>query len=179
MLKYLRYRYAKNRMAAYINGELSVTTRRFVARMIDSDERCYQEYVSQRQKKQELERDLPRFGQADKQQLSTMWAAIQAEMNTPSPATLRPTKRPVTYRLALIVTVLLLVLPFVWSNASPATAVLPQQPSPELLSTQTAPSLLRLTAPTLVALVTLNDHQATDAARPDLQNTPAPHTPAQ
>ena len=41
MLHYLRYRYVKMQMSAYINGELDARTRRIVARMIDQDPRCY------------------------------------------------------------------------------------------------------------------------------------------
>ena len=114
LLKYLQYRYVKARMTAYLDGELPVKTRRFIARQIDENPLCYQEYIRTKQTRQELERTLPVFGKASTGQLDNLWANIQEELNQPETKTLLQ-RRPgysLSYGVAMLVLAIIMLAPF-------------------------------------------------------------------
>jgi anti-sigma factor RsiW len=182
MFKYLRYRYAKTKMVAYINGELAPHTRRFVGRLINDDARVYREYILQRQTKQQLEHDLPIFGRPDAGQLNAVWANIQAEMSKPVsqqvPALGQRPRYGLSYGVALAMFILAVLLPFAF-DASHANTAASQSSVPETVEFTTPDTQKPNAQPTSVALVVQLETQATDDVASEIQNTPAPHTPGQ
>lgn len=183
MLNYLRYRYAKARMPAFVNGELPPKSRRFIARLIDDDSRVYQDYIRQRQTKQELERQLPTFGRPDSGQLDALWTTIQTQISSKDTAdsvsrSVSPSRYPVGYGLAMILCVVALSIPLTFDSTKASASSLPQQPQPEIAVTLTTPSRDTPAAePTTVAYVAETQPHATDNLASDLQNTPEPNTP--
>jgi hypothetical protein len=178
MLKYLRYRYAKTKMTAYINGELPPNSRRFIGRLINDDECVYNEYIRQRQTKQELERQLPSFGKPEAGQMNTLWAHIQAQLNTPD----APTRSPVTrqryslsYALALVLCVLAILVPFAFDTSRATASTHENALETEEFTTPDSP-VLKVTS---VAVAARNEMLPTDTGTAGIQNTPAPETPGQ
>lgn len=181
MLDYLRYRYAKIKMAAFVNGELPSHTRRFIARLVDTDARVYEEYIRHRQAKQELERTLPVLGRPEVRQLDTIWAGIQAQMNTPNinRRTVPPRQRySLSYGLAVLLGVLALLLPLAFEGGHVKASAVAQQSVPETQEFNTPSEDIPPKQPTAVAMVANMASRATDIVA-NLQNTPAPHTPGQ
>ncbi len=136
MLNYLRRRYAKARLAAYINGELSPSTRRFVAEQIESSPDVYQAYLAHRGIKRELERELPVFGQPEPDTLDALWASIESRMQQPellseSAGThQRPAGLSLRYGLALMCCVLMFLLPLTLDTGAVQAASMIQTPQP-------------------------------------------------
>lgn len=181
LLNYLRYRYVKARMTAYLDGELSDKARRFIARQIDENPRCYDDYIRARQSKQDIERHLPTFGQAEANQLDNMWAAIQAEMKQPQEklTPIQPLQRPsysLSYGVAVLVLAVILLTPFALNSNRLVTEPIAQQPAPEETALITSEAT---DAPAMVALISETDvqMQSTRDTQIPLQNTPAPRTP--
>jgi anti-sigma factor RsiW len=176
MLKYLRYRYAKIKMAAYINGELPIHTRRFIGRLINDDERVYREYIRQRQTQRDLERQLPTFGRPDAEQLDSMWANIQTQLNTPETPAVTRQFYSLSYGVALglCVMALMILLTFDSGRASAAVSARHLPETVEFTTPDTPPVKL-----TSVAVAGRFETLATDEVVTDLQNTPAPQTPGQ
>jgi anti-sigma factor RsiW len=182
MLKYLRYRYAKAKMAAYVNGELSPNTRRFVGRLINDDERIYNEYIRQRQTKQKLERELPTFGRPDEGQLSAVWANIQAEMSKSDKPDTPPASRPrysLSYAVAAVMFVLAVLIPIALDASHVSAAAVALKSVPETVEFTTPDTQEPGAQPTSIAVAAAVQTQAqvTDEVNTDLQNTPAPRTP--
>ena len=181
MLRYLRFRYTKARMTAYLNDELPAQTRRFIARQIDSDSRCYDEYIRQRQTKNELDRTLPSFGRADRQQLSTIWANIQADLAKPLDPNPVTTKRP-TYQLGygvciVVLVALLMLVPFSFDAQTVSAQTAPTQPPiPDLVVTVETKKQATVN-PTFVAYLESVETVATIEAETAIKNTPVPDTP--
>jgi anti-sigma factor RsiW len=180
MLKYLRYRYATAKMAAYVNGELPLKTRRFISRFLDEDPRVYEEYIRQRQTKLELERQLPVFGRPQQKQLDSIWTAIQAEMNAPDKSDITPTAtRPrysLGYGLAVVLCALALLVPLAFDTSRANASAVPEKPLPETVEFTTPSHDTPSAQPTSIAVAARTETRATDDVA-DLQNTPAPHTP--
>ncbi|MDQ7024468.1 MAG: hypothetical protein Q9P01_13315 [Anaerolineae bacterium] len=179
MLKYLRYRYAKIKMTAYINGELPTHTRRFIGRLINDDERVYNEYIRQRQTQRDLERQLPTLGRPDAERLDSMWANIQTQLNAPhSPTAPNTTGQfySLSYGVALglCVMALMVLLTFDSGRASAAVSARHLPETVEFTTPDTPPVKL-----TSVAVARRLETLATDEVATDLQNTPAPRTPGQ
>jgi anti-sigma factor RsiW len=179
MLKYLRYRYAKTKMTAYINGELPPSMRRFIGRLINDDERVYNEYIRQRQTKLELERQLPAFGRPEEGRLNAIWVNIQAQLNTPdAPVTPPPTARrsySLSYGVALGLCVLALLIPFAFDASHASAAVVPQVLETEEFTTPDV-TVLKVTS---VAVAARSEVLPTHDVAVGIQNTPAPRTPGQ
>lgn len=180
MLTYLRYRYVKSQMAAYVNGELAPQQRRFVARMIEQDDRCYTEYIRQRETQRELERGLPMFGRADTRQLDALWHDIQAELNTsptPDPRSQETSGLSLGYGLAVGLCAMALLLPFVFDTHKASALDIPQQPAPAFEATVTVP---QHTDEQKVATVSTDTIQTglipIQTERVHLQHTPEPNT---
>lgn len=133
MLRLLRLRYCRAHMNAYLDGTLSDTARRRVARYIDSDPACYAEYMRQRTLRQDLIQTLPRIGRPPAQRLDALWSAIQAEI---APQTIH-SGRPMggllnlkaAYGFVGMAAALLLMLPLSVGGGQAGFA-LPQQPQP-------------------------------------------------
>ena len=182
LLNYLKYRYVKARMMAYLDGDLSIKARRFVARQIDENPVCYQEYIRAKQSKQELERALPAFGKADKPQLDNLWANIQAELNQPETVPVRAMTRP-TFSLSYGVTALLFLVmmltPLAVDASRASISPIPQQPAPEKIADVTTRASTPEPNSTAIALAPDTPIQVQTTLRSDipLQNTPAPRTP--
>lgn len=182
MLKYLRYRYAKTKMVAYVNGELPPNTRRFVGRLINDDERVYQEYIRQRHTKLKLERELPTLGHPDAGQLKAVWANIQAELNKPDKPDTPPVRRPrysLSYAVAAFMFVLAVLIPLAFDASHASASTVFQKSVPETVEFTTPDTDTPHPQPTSVAFAVAVQTQAqvTDGVNADLQNTPAPRTP--
>lgn len=188
MLTYLRKRYAKARMAAYINGEVSPATRRLIAQQIDTHDDVYRCYVQHREAKRNLERELPTFGQASETQLDSMWANIQTQLNQPEPATPAPVRTTprysLGYGLAMVLCVMALLLPLSMdaTRAQASFTPQPQHPSPEFTEVATTPAYLRLATHVQIASVAdyREEHPVpvhTAFPAHELYTTPMPETP--
>lgn len=144
---FMRLRYCKANLAAYINGQLSPRARRRIARYIDIDAACYAEYVRQRELARELNHSLPYIGQPSQPQLDRIWGAIQAEMgiineispNAPTSASQRPTphylqvKRANTrFGLVGIACSLVMALPLMMGNSNFSALYVPTPPDPQV-----------------------------------------------
>lgn len=176
VLKYLQYRYFKARLAAYLDGELPVKTRRFIARQIDENPLAYQEYLRARQTKQELESSLPIFGKPEIGQLDAIWANIQDELQKEARPSLTKKLRPhysLGYGLAVMLIALLLLAPFALDVQRVTASAAPNELVPNLVTTIPATTAV----PTIVAL--MGELRVTDDLSSPLQNTPATHTPGQ
>ena len=167
LLKYLKYRYVKARLAAYLDGELPASTRRFIAREIDENPLAYREYLRAKQSKQELERVLPTFGKAEAGQLDAIWTNIQGELQKEErPAKVRRLRPQFSfaYGIAMMLVAMLILAPFAFDAQRVSAASVPSQPSPEIQVTSPAKTEAQATT---VAL------GATDDLRSNpLQNTP-------
>ncbi len=184
LLNYLKYRYVKARMTAYLDGELSTKSRHFVARQIDENPLCYREYILAKQSKQELERSLPMFGKADRAQLDNLWANIQTELNQPDELAtpLRRVHRPsysLSYGVAALLLAILLLTPFAIDVSRASISPIPEQPSPEETVGVTSRAGTPAPVSTAIALAadTTSHVQTTLQSEIPLQNTPASRTP--
>lgn len=187
LLKFLRYRYAKARMSAYIEGTLPPDTRRFVARQIESNPRCYQEYMRLRQLHEQLKAEIPRFAMPDDTQLDTMWAHIQSEIAiskpvaTPRRIALRP-RFSLGYSVAMLFIVIIMLTPVAHSAAKTVPVPIVERPLPEATEAINTPSAAGITeraanAKTVeIAAQTTNTHAP--HTRLPAYNTPEPRTPS-
>ena len=138
---FMRLRYCKANLAAYINGQLSPRARRRIARYIDIDAACYAEYVRQRELARELNHSLPYIGQPSQPQIDRIWGAIQAEIspNAATSASQRPTphylqvKRANTrFGLVGIACSLVMALPLMMGNSNFSALYVPTPPDPQV-----------------------------------------------
>jgi len=179
LISYLRYRYVKNRMTAYLDGELPVKTRRFIARQIDENSLCYREYIRAKQSRQELERSLPVFGKAENGQLDNIWANIQAELNQPesksAPVMMRP-RYSLSYGVAMLIFAVIMLTPFAIDVSRSGESPVPQHPLPEQAVNRTSPASTPGAETRAIAFAVNSDvqteTQATNRATIPLQNTP-------
>lgn len=188
MLTYLRKRYAKARMAAYINGEVSPAMRRFIAQQIDTHDDVHRCYTQHRAAKRELERELPTFGRASEMQLDALWTSIQTQLNQPEPAATAPVRATprysLGYGLAMVLCAMALLLPLSMdaTRAQASFTPQPQHPSPEFTEVATTPAYLRLA--THVQIASAADYREkrpvpahTAFPAQQLYVTPVPETP--
>jgi len=181
MLRLLRVRYARARMSAYVNGELPPNTRRFVARIIDEDQGCYEAYLAQRRVQDELQRTLPLVGSPRSGQLDSLWQQISAEMAAPEAQTpavrgeLQPSYS-LGYGLAAGFLLLLLALPYAVNVGAVSASAVPH-PQPAQIVTEEAPISEPGAAVTPTGIALRTDAQGTQLARNELHNTPAARTP--
>lgn len=146
MLRVFRIRYCRVHMAAYLEGTLSVTVRRRVAHLIDTDSACYAEYVRQREMRRELTASLPRVGKPSQTRLDALWTAIQADlMPNAQRRVIHPTLLPfrARYGFAGMAIGLLVMLPLTVGSGGVSFA-LPNQPEPRtqvMTATASAPQV--------------------------------------
>ncbi|MEL7433413.1 MAG: hypothetical protein AAFN11_05655 [Chloroflexota bacterium] len=184
LLTFLRYRYTKARMSAYVNGECTPETRRFIARQIDSDPCCYDEYMRVREIKAQLEAEMPRLGRPEDAQLSAIWANIQSEMVQPAPEPvlqarirLRP-RYSLGYSVAMLLLAIIMLTPFAYDGQKSAPSGIAQQPMPEATAAVMTPSADSTTEASAIVVAAQTDPSET-RTRPPQFNTPAPRTPPQ
>jgi anti-sigma factor RsiW len=118
----LRCHAVQGHITAYIHGELPLKARRRVAAHLERCSRCKAAYGRQRELVRELERELPRVGQAQSGQLSRVWSKVQKDIQAPAP---RPTLQyRMSYGLAALILVLVMAVPFLMSlnDDEPVTA---------------------------------------------------------
>lgn len=180
MLGYLRYRYVKAQISAYVNGELNPHARRLVARMIEQDERCYAEYRRVVDVHTELKRELPQIGKPAPEALGVLWENIARELASEArPAMGQRGSLKTRIGVAGTAVFALVLLPLMIDTRSRAEPVVPAHPLPEMVVSSTAPADDGLsTQATQVMLLFETDADVTkDVAMVGLQNTPAPQTP--
>ncbi len=179
MLHYLRYRFVKMQMSAYINGELDARTRRIVARMIDQDPRCYAEYQRYSRMHSELQRAVPLIGKPAPDTLGAIWENIALELTMPPVAREVQTRSRTRFGMMAMIIFALVMLPMMIETDSQVDPVIPAHPLPEIVASSTATAQgLVSTAGTQIALLVHTDVVSTrDVATVGLQNTPAPQTP--
>lgn len=124
----LKYRYCKARMAAYLDGELSLDARRRVSRYIDECPDCYREYVRHRELRRELSYRMPLFGMPRTGQLERIWAGIQENVQNTS-GYARP-RYDIRYSLVALALALAFLLPMALLGEDMAAAITVTQPTP-------------------------------------------------
>lgn len=154
-IAFMRLRYCKANLTAYVNGQLSPRARRRIARYIDIDAACYAEYVRQRELARELNHSLPYIGQPTQPQLDRVWGAIQAEIGTiteigssvstsaPTPALASSQQRYTPHYMQVkrantrfglvgIACGLVMALPVMLGNSNVSALYVPTPPEPQL-----------------------------------------------
>jgi len=174
-----RYRFVKSRLHAYLNGECSAMTRRYISYHIDHDVRCYQEYVYQRDFQRTLENEIPRIGVSSQMpDFDQLWSGISTQLNTNTAPIPQLKKR---YSLGYTMTILaLLFLLFPQSTRIITASDIPDHPSPqpELLSitpiAQNAIVMISWVNTPPIISVTPEVSQTRSQNAPAIRNTPEP-----
>lgn len=175
---WLRQRYAKMRMPAFLRGDLPLRARRYVARQVDADPLSYADYTQERQLADELARRLPTHGRPNQATLNRVWSRIQADLaHQPAAdaraASVRLPRFRLRYSLVMLVMVVALLLPLMLDNHMVSAAV-PSPAAPEQAHlTPTAHRATVAAQPTIVALVELTE-PGRDRWHKLPANTPAP-----
>lgn len=178
----LRYRYVVRRLPAYLSGELSEAGRRFVARMIDNDPRCYRAYLEQRAVHDEMRSAVPRVGRPSYEKLDALWATIHEQMQVPASTAHSSIATAWQTSMAVLGVVFLLLMPFaVMPHSHSLAASTPQPPERHGPMTDAsgtpAKEPLLISAPTEIAFYV--SFETTPQPPLDLDNTPAlSRTPA-
>lgn len=167
----LQCHYTRARIPALINQELPQHTRRYVARHLDQCAACRAEFERQKAIKQELIRELPRFGKPNASALDRIWLQVQADLSPVPPS--KPTRLPMkSYSFGGILAGLLLVL-LLPIAGSGNTMHVPNHPAPQTIILTTTPTnRAAVTEPTVIALVVQTAPVKTDLPT-ILDNTPA------
>jgi anti-sigma factor RsiW len=135
-------RYCRAHLQAYIDGELSLKSRRRVSQHLDRCPACYSIYVQQRDLSRELRQSIPMVGQRGVPDFKQMWGAIQAELPQP-----QPRLNQARYGLALLAFTLMLIVPFTMGHRD-ISLMPPSPPAPQLLEKHETPDV---TEPAAVA----------------------------
>lgn len=170
-----KYRFCKVHMARFVNGDLTDSVRRRVARYIDECEDCYREYMRHREFALKLERNLPTLGRPEAAQLDHIWRSLQADL------ALAPSRQSwfgdfssranpnLSYGLVIIAITLALLLPMtIGFHSSLLTVDLPLLPQ--------RASFVRTPAshPSHVGNISATVEPGSRPLTPLLQNTPSP-----
>ena len=146
LINFLKYRYCKSRMVAFIHSELSSASRQRVARYIDECSACYAEYAHQKNIQRKLIDQIPVLGQPKPDQLDRMWAAIQGEMQ-PSQPRVRPLY-PTRYGLVTLALMLMLIMPLIFQGGR-VSLITVTQPTPnniQSINTDRTPNAIGVVA---------------------------------
>lgn len=144
LLTLIRVHYAKSRMVAYVNGELSPAARRRIGRYIDLYPVVYAAYLKQREIARELNWRVPLIGYPEKPTLDRMWSAIQTELNLSGTDT-PPSPQPQRYLLGTLrlrygvmglALAFVFLLPLTLNGNHSAFAHSLSQPAPQTLEIQ-------------------------------------------
>jgi hypothetical protein len=108
----LKCRYTRARIPAFINQELPINARRYVARHLDECPTCRAQHEHQKTLRHTLMAEVPRLGQPTAGTLENVWSRIAADLNAPAaPAPHLPVLRTVGYGFAAAMVGLALLLP--------------------------------------------------------------------
>lgn len=170
MIKF-KHRYCQVHMAKYLSGDLSDVARRRIARFIDECQDCYDEYLRQREIRDQLQRNLPVLGRPDAQRLDSIWMSLQSELApagaAKSPATGLMGNTPMGQSLFMVLLAAILLLPLsIGLQTSVAAIDLP--PYPRLLNIEATPAMRSRTAPSGA----FSTQSGLSYQAPLLQNTP-------
>jgi|GEM_PF-645221 len=125
----LKCRYARARIPAFINQELPINARRYVARHLDECPACRAQFEAQKTLRQTLMAEVPRLGQPASGALANVWSRIAADLQTPTLPAPSPTRfRTAAYGFTTALFALGMMLPLA-AHFAPADA-LPRQPRP-------------------------------------------------
>ncbi len=133
LLRFLKFRYYRAHLLAFLNGELAPRLRRRIGRAIDESPALYAAYLQQRDEVQDFERQIHRVGQPQKAQLDRIWAVVQAEMaglNPPEPRS--RSRQTMRYGLVGLTVVAAILMPLSFSTWE-SSSIVPQPPSPNTL----------------------------------------------
>lgn len=124
----LRCRAVQGKLTAYVHGELPLKARRRVSAHLEGCHNCQMAYQRQRELIRELERDVPRVGQAHSVQLARVWSRVEGELRASAP---RPTiQYRASYGVAVLLFMIAMVVPYILSRderASEPVRTLPAQ----------------------------------------------------
>lgn len=125
----LKCRYARARIPAFINQELPINARRYVARHLDECPACRAQFEAQKTLRQTLMAEVPRLGQPTSSALENVWSRIAADLQAPAaPLPTRTPFRTAAYGFAAALFGLGMMLPLA-AHFAPADAH-PRQPRP-------------------------------------------------
>jgi len=132
----LTCRYTRARIAAFINQELPVNARRYVARHLDTCADGRAQYEAQKALRYTLMAEVPRLGQPAAEALDTVWSRIVADLQAPVPPPPAATPlRTAAFGFAAALMGLALMLPLA-TRLAPLDA-LPRPPRPVISTEQT------------------------------------------
>jgi anti-sigma factor RsiW len=80
----LKCRYARARIPAFINQELPINARRYVARHLDECPACRAQFEAQKTLRHTLMAEVPRLGQPTSGALENVWSRIAADLQAPA-----------------------------------------------------------------------------------------------
>lgn len=169
----LKFRFVKARMNAYVNGELSPPLRRYIARQIDQDMRCYREYRRHRTIKENFEHQLAFIPKPTHERVDAMWTNIQHGLTSPAPHHLAPNLFSiVTCGVATFLLVMVFIIPLNWRSLGrslESSILVPSQPAPHQIALMATPTAR-------ASGITIHITQTEDANLPgrinQLANTP-------
>jgi hypothetical protein len=125
----LKCRYARARIPAFINQELPINARRYVARHLDECPACRAQFEAQKTLRQILMAEVPRLGQPTSGALENVWSRIAADLQAPAaPLPTRTPFRTAAYGFAAALFGLGMMLPLA-AHFAPVDAQ-PRQPRP-------------------------------------------------
>lgn len=125
----LKCRYARARIPAFINQELPINARRYVARHLDECPACRAQFEAQKTLRQTLMAEVPRLGQPASGALENVWSRIAADLQAPAAShPLRTPFRTAVYGFSAALVGLTMMLPMA-AHFAPVDA-LPRQPRP-------------------------------------------------
>jgi anti-sigma factor RsiW len=172
----LKCRYTRARIPAFINQELPINARRYVARHLDECPACRAQFEHQKTLRHTLMAEVPRLGQPTAGTLENVWSRIAADLKEPAPApTHLPVLRTVGYGFAAAMVGLALLLPL-GSHFSPAQELpRPVRSLPIVRTDSTTQAVQTASAQaTQIAFVMDYERSIEEFNTPDL---PAPATP--
>ena len=141
----LKCRYVRARIPAFINQELPINARRYVARHLDECPACRAQFEAQKTLRQTLMAEVPRLGQPASGAWANVWSRIAADLQTPALPAPAPTRfRTVAYGFAAALFALGMMLPLA-AHFAPADA-LPPRPAPVVQTDTDTTSEAMLTA---------------------------------
>lgn len=187
----LKCRYTRARIPAFINQELPINARRYVARHLDECAACRAQFEAQKSLRYTLMAEMPRLGQPATTTLENVWARVSADLKAPAepkPSFL-PTLRTAAYGFVAALMGLAMLMPLA-SHLAPAEAlqIRPARPVPAVKTDTTSEAALTAAAhATQIAFVldyepaadVYNTPELAQPATPEaaqaVQGTPEPH----
>ena len=142
----LKCRYTRSRMTAFINQELPINARRYVARHLDECAACRAQFEAQKTLRQTLMAEVPRLGQPSVGALQNVWARIADDLQAPAPAPVRTPFRTAACGFAAALFGLGMMLPLAAQFAPVDAQPRPLRPAPVVETNTDTTSEAMLTA---------------------------------